>query len=95
MLAATLLVIVALARAGSALFWRTGDQAPARAARLPVRQMTAVAALLACLVVMVVRGQDVTGYAWSTGRQLAEPTAYVEAVLGPGEGGRSHQRRLK
>jgi len=81
LLLAALVVIVAVARAGSALFWRTG---PATTAAPPLdrRSVGAVAGLLACVVGLVAWGGAATEYAWSTARQLADPAGYVTAVLG-------------
>ncbi len=83
MLASTLVVVVSLSRAGSAVLWRTvpgpGDTVPA----LSRRGLAAVGTLLAALLVLVAWGGRVTAFAEATGRQLAEPAAYAEAVLGP------------
>lgn len=81
LLAAALVVIVALARAGSALFWRTGA-GPVAGAILTLRALAPICALLASIVAMVAWGGRVTAYAWNTAGQLAEPAGYVEAVLG-------------
>ena len=84
LLVAALVVIVALARAGSALFWRTADESPADAVgrRVPLRSLAPIGLLLGSIVAMVAWGGSVTAYAWSTAGQLARPVAYVEAVLG-------------
>jgi multicomponent K+:H+ antiporter subunit D len=87
LLVTALVVIVALARSGSAIFWRTaaeggGPAAAITAPRLPRRAVGAAVALLACLAAMIVWGGSATAYAWSTARQLAEPAGYIEAVLG-------------
>jgi multicomponent K+:H+ antiporter subunit D len=84
LLLAALVVIVSLARAGSALFWRTGtDPAGARVAvPLPLRALLPAGALLACGVALVAWGGAVTDYAWRTAGQLARPSGYVEAMLG-------------
>jgi len=84
LLVAALVVIVGLARAGSALFWRIADDAPARPAprRVPVRALLPIGALLASIVAMVAWGGSVTAYAWGAAGQLARPSGYIEAVLG-------------
>ena len=87
LLASTLLVVVALSRAGSAVFWRTAgnDGGPApRLPRLPRRGLAAAGALLAAVVGLVAWGGTVTAFAQATGQQLAQPSAYTDAVLGPG-----------
>jgi multicomponent K+:H+ antiporter subunit D len=93
LLVAALAVIVALARAGSALFWRTTPmvvttQAPA----LDRRAVGAVTGLLACSVALVAWGGPATSYAWSAARQLVDSTGYVTAVLGA-DGAAQEQRR--
>ena len=84
LLVAALVVIVALARTGSALFWRTGDGHSASPAMPPasLRALAPIGLLLGAVVVMVICGGKVTTYAWSTAAQIAQPSAYVEAVLG-------------
>jgi multicomponent K+:H+ antiporter subunit D len=84
LLVAALVVIVALARAGSALFWRIADGNAAHGARprIPLRSLAPIGLLLGSIVAMVAWGGSVTAYAWSTAGQLARPAAYVEAVLG-------------
>jgi multicomponent K+:H+ antiporter subunit D len=84
LLVAALVVIVALARAGSALFWRIADEIPAHPVRprVALRALAPIGLLLASVVAMVAWGGSVTAYAWSTAGQLARPSAYVEAVLG-------------
>jgi len=84
LLAAALVVIVALARAGSALFWRTADAGSMLDVRppVPLRALAPIGLLLASVVAMVAWGGSVTSYAWSTAGQLARPSAYVDAVLG-------------
>jgi multicomponent K+:H+ antiporter subunit D len=96
LLVAALVVIVGVARAGSALFWRTAPAAAGAAVTpLGVRPVGAVAALLACLVGIVLWGGAATSYAWSTARQLADPSGYVAAVLGPGATAREQRRSLQ
>ena len=84
LLVAALVVIVALARAGSALFWRIADEHPVHAVRprVPLRSLAPIGLLLGSIVAMVAWGGSVTAYAWSTAGQLARPAVYVEAVLG-------------
>jgi formate hydrogenlyase subunit 3/multisubunit Na+/H+ antiporter MnhD subunit len=96
LLVAALVVIVAVARTGSALFWRTAGEVPAgRAPPLDCRAVGATAGLLACVLGLVAWGGAATSYAWETARQLADPAGYVAAVLGAGDGVREHRRSLR
>lgn len=94
-LGATLLVLVALSRAGSAVFWRTSDAGAGRATALPGRGIAAAAGLLACIVGLVAWGGSVTSWAQATARQLAEPEQYRHAVLGPASQDRDLHRSLR
>jgi multicomponent K+:H+ antiporter subunit D len=84
LLVAALVVIVALARAGSALFWRVaaGSSAQPGQPRVTLRALAPIGLLLGAVVAMVAWGGSVMGYAWDTAGQLARPAGYVEAVLG-------------
>ena len=96
LLVAALVVIVAVARAGSALFWRT---APAVVTTPPPaldrRAVGAILGLLACAVALVAWGGAATAYAWSTARQLADPSGYVTAVLGADAAAHEQRRSLR
>ena len=75
-----LFVIVALSRAGTAIFWRTeGTQGVPR----PVRGIEAlsVCGLLAGALLLMVFGRQALDYAQATADQLLRPSGYVEAVL--------------
>ncbi len=96
LLGAALLVIVAVARAGSALFWRTAAGAPgAPVPALDGRSVGAIVGLLACVVGLVAWGGAATSYAWSTARQLADPSGYVAAVLGSDASAHERRRSLR
>ena len=91
-LVSSLVVIIALARAGSLLFWKpfdpahAGGQEPAGedetpsgpAPRLP---FAAVFALLGILIALTVFAGPVTDYTTATVGQLYNPSGYVDAVL--------------
>jgi multicomponent K+:H+ antiporter subunit D len=94
LLAGTLVVIVALARVGSAVFWRTSD-GPEVTDPLSRRAVASVVLLLGALVAMVAGGGVVTAFASSTARQLAEPASYVSAVIAPDVEGPAHRRPLE
>jgi multicomponent K+:H+ antiporter subunit D len=74
------LVIVSLARAGSAIFWRTGDGGPA-AGGVSTMRATASVALLASTVVLMIAGGPVSRYSTATAAQLADRDQYVRSVL--------------
>jgi multicomponent K+:H+ antiporter subunit D len=83
LLASSLVVIVGLARAGSALFWRDAGEASS-GTPAPAAGIWATSALLVAVVLMVGFGAATTGFAQAAGRQLATPGDYVGAVLGTG-----------
>jgi multicomponent K+:H+ antiporter subunit D len=95
LLASTLLVVVALSRAGSAIFWRTDGSDGGPAPRLPRHGLAAAGALLVAVVGLVAWGGAVTAFAHATGRQLAQPSAYTDAVLGPGAPDPATHRSLR
>jgi multicomponent K+:H+ antiporter subunit D len=77
-------VIVALARAGSAVFWsHAPDVAPATPA-LPTQpvQAASIGMLLAALVAAALLAQSIAQYTQAAARQLFERRAYIDAVLG-------------
>lgn len=87
LLSSSVVVVFALARAGSVLFWKSGsgdapalDIAPAsgRSVRLAV-----VAALVAAGALLSALAGPLAGLAGATADGLLAPRAYVEAVLGP------------
>lgn len=80
LLGSGLLVLLALSRAGSAIFWRTGDLMPTGERCRPL-QAVATALLLSATAVLVVGGGAVTSYTSSTAAQLADRPAYIDAVM--------------
>jgi len=88
-LAATLLSIVALARAGTTVFWKVGPDR-GETVELPAWRPTAVAGmglLLAGLVGLSLYAGAAFDFAQAAARQLLDPGGYVLAVLGAAEGG--------
>jgi multicomponent K+:H+ antiporter subunit D len=84
-LASGLLVIVAMARAGSHLFWRPPpkDLPGASPIAAPTLAETApLAALLTASIALSVMADPVLRYAQAAAGQLLAPDRYVEAVLG-------------
>jgi len=95
LLGAALVVIVALSRAASAVFWRTlppsGD---ARATRPSLPALAAPTAILGCIAALVAWGGSATTFAQAVARDLANPAAYVAAVLGGSHAQPDDRRRL-
>jgi multicomponent K+:H+ antiporter subunit D len=95
-LGSTLLVIVALARAGSAVFWRTGAATGPVAVRPGAGALTAVLAVAGSIAALVAWGGAATEYALGTARELADPSVYVNGVLGADAPvGDAHRRSLR
>ncbi len=82
-LASGLVATIALARAGSRIFWkaRAGSAVP-QATRIVGAEALALVALAAALVALAVDARTVERYARATAVQLGQPAAYVLAVLG-------------
>ncbi len=80
LLGSGLLVLVALARAGSAIFWRTGE-APAAGKRTTALQATATALLLSGTAALVMGGGAATAYTQAVAVQLSDRAAYIDAVM--------------
>ncbi|MCC6134409.1 MAG: monovalent cation/H+ antiporter subunit D [Candidatus Contendobacter sp.] len=79
-LGSSLLVIVALSRMGSRLFWNMQDVATT-AVPVSVRRWWPAAALLAAGPLLMILGQPLTDFATATARQLLSPSGYMAAVL--------------
>jgi multicomponent K+:H+ antiporter subunit D len=79
----SLLSIIALARAGSVLFYRAElmRASPNRMAAVGLEVLPVVALLLLCSA-LVLRGAAVEDYTRATATQLLQPTIYIDAVLG-------------
>jgi multicomponent K+:H+ antiporter subunit D len=77
-------VIVALARAGSTVFWQPAlpDAAIPAAAPTPPLQAGAIGALLATLAAVAALAQPLAAYTQAAAGQLFERRAYIDAVLG-------------
>jgi multicomponent K+:H+ antiporter subunit D len=79
LLATGLLAMIALARAGSALFWKTTG--PASAARAPLARFAPVVALLACGVALAIGAAPAQRYTDAAAKQLLDRRPYASAVL--------------
>lgn len=87
----TVLGVLAFARAGSVIFWKSAAQDGAIVCRsLRGRQfgVGAAAALLLMLAGLTVLAGPLTAYTAATAGQLFAPDRYIEAVLGPQAGDR-------
>lgn len=79
-LLSTLFAVIVAARAGSALFWRTGAE-PAVGVPAPMRANAAATLLVGALVALTLAAGPVFDYAQATARQLLDRRAYVDAVF--------------
>lgn len=82
-LVSSLLVVLALARAGSQLFWRQPEPdhvASLQASPLSGRELAATGLLLALGIFLSVAAAPVLRFTDAAARQLSEPGAYREAV---------------
>lgn len=75
-----LLLMVALSRMGSSLFWNTLD-APTPGISAQIRLLLPVVALLAAGPLLMVLARPLTHFAAETARQILAPAAYIETVL--------------
>ncbi|MFO0334172.1 MAG: monovalent cation/H+ antiporter subunit D [Pseudomonadota bacterium] len=80
LLVGTLLTVVVVARAASALFWRTGDR-PTEGKPASRLASAAAAGCVALLVALTLAAGPAFDYANATARQLLDRSAYVEAVF--------------
>jgi len=86
-LGTTVISLLAFARAGSVLFWKsaaTTGEIKAATPVAPVASALVVAGLLAVLAALTLAGGPVSAYLNATGEQIFEAGAYGGAVLGPG-----------
>jgi multicomponent K+:H+ antiporter subunit D len=82
LLGSSLIVIIALARAGALLFWQPGEAAPpSPAAPLRAVQIGPLLGLLAATVVCAIAAGPLAAYAQASARQLLERQQYIGAVL--------------
>lgn len=83
LLASGLLVMMALARSGSRLFWaRKPDLPPVAAPAVNWQRATAIVLLAAPAVLLALFARPVADYAARAAAQLHDPQAYIAAVLG-------------
>lgn len=75
-------VMAALARAGSRLFWEHQPGAAPIRANFSVPQSWALAGLVAATLAAMVFAQPLSAYAMRAAVQLHDPASYIDAVLG-------------
>jgi multicomponent K+:H+ antiporter subunit D len=82
-LATGLVSVIALARSGSLLFYRThSSHDPASLTPPTNAALVPVAGLLLLVIGLVIWAGPVSDYATATAAQLLDPRQYIEAVLG-------------
>ena len=76
-------MMIALARAGSTVFWKAADanRVQAAAARPARTEGAAIGWLTVAMAIVVLNAGTVARYADSTARQLLDRRTYVDAVL--------------
>lgn len=79
-LVSSLLLIVALGRMGSSLFWNTLESSVI-GAPVPIQRWWPAAALLVAGPLLIILARPMLDYATATTRQLREPAGYIETVL--------------
>jgi len=90
-LTTTVLGVLAFARAGSTIFWKSAaidGEITLRSLRGKRGGVAAAAALLLLLAGLTVLAGPVTAYTAAAAQQLFAPAGYIDAVLGPRSGGR-------
>jgi multicomponent K+:H+ antiporter subunit D len=80
-LGSSLAIVVALARAGSSLFWKPGAAAPAAVASHHPLHTGAIVLGLALVVAAAVGARPVAAFTERAAEQLFEPQGYIDAVL--------------
>ncbi len=81
-LVTSLLLLIGLSRAGSAIFWKTAAPAAPGAARLPPAAVLPAALALGTSVLLAVLAGPIGALAEATALQLLQPAGYIESVLG-------------
>jgi multicomponent K+:H+ antiporter subunit D len=81
-LGSSLAIVVALARAGSSLFWKPGAAPPAAVADHHPLHAGAIVLGLALVVLTSAAARPISGYTDAAAAQLFERRGYIEAVLG-------------
>jgi multicomponent K+:H+ antiporter subunit D len=87
-LVTSLLAIVAIARTGSRLFFKT-DDTTGEAVRIHPVDLTGPTLLLAAGIALVVFADPIYQFGQQAAAQVAQPAGYLQAVLQPGDGGQA------
>lgn len=90
-LTTTVIGVLAFARAGSLIFWKSAaveGEITLRSLRGKRGGVAAAASLLLALAGLTVLAGPVTAYTAAAAQQLFQPARYIDAVLGPQSGGR-------
>ncbi|ATC94077.1 monovalent cation/H+ antiporter subunit D [Pseudoalteromonas tunicata] len=80
-LLASLMIMIALSRAGSQLFWKQSNSEPSGERAKPV-QIAMVIVLLSCTPLMVVFAGPISEFTLATATQLHDVQGHVNAVIG-------------
>jgi multicomponent K+:H+ antiporter subunit D len=81
-LATSLIAIIAAARAGSIVFWKTLPGRPRGAVATPTPSFAIVAGLVAVTALMTLLAGPITAYTDAAAAQLLARTGYIHSVLG-------------
>ena len=81
-LAASLAVMVALARAGSIIFWKSAQEAGVPAADRSPAHPAAITGLLGAVLLAAVAAGPLAAYTGAAAQQLLQRQAYIDAVMG-------------
>lgn len=79
-LGSSLLLLVALVRMGSSLFWAVQDDVATTALPAPVRRWWPAAALLAAGPLLMLFGQPLVNFTTAAARQLSQPLALLQSL---------------
>lgn len=80
-LGSTFLVMIALSRAGSRMFWHTFDGKPSDVSH-PPSQLLSIGILLVAIIGITVFANSITQFIEGIAYDTMNPTTYIEAVLG-------------
>lgn len=80
-LGSTFLIMIALSRAGSRMFWHTFDGKPGDVIH-PPSQLLSIAVLLGAIVGLTIFADSISQFIDIVANDVMHPTRYIEAVLG-------------
>ncbi len=79
-LLASFLMLIALVRAGSALFWKHDDTPPVTV-HTPIAERVAILGLIGALLALVIHAESVYRYTRDAAEQLTRPQLYIDATV--------------